>query len=337
MHLSAEIDGHEVAATDLVRFYLTPHGHWRPVRDRGLVGTFFEAPGRGRHPALIVFGGSEGGIVFSELQAALLASHGYDALALAYFDPTGALPGLPTSLESIPLEYFGTAIDWLGQQRSVDRHRLGVVGASRGGELALLLGTRYPQLKAVVARAPSSVVWSGIPNFTKAAWTAHERPVPFLIPKFGQGPTGFDWYLNALVDPSADPHATIPVERINGPVLLIDGADDQLWPSPQMAARVMERLRRRGHPYHDEQLSYPNTGHVIQFPFEPTTTFVSGPGIGGTPKGAADASRSHWPKLLTFLDRSLRRHRLESRPCAASKTKDVVPTTYARRRSSGRR
>jgi dienelactone hydrolase len=309
VHLSAVVDGREVAATDLLRFYLTPHGRWRSVRDRGLVGTFFEAPGRRRRPALIVFGGSEGGMVFTELQAALLASHGFDALALAYFDPTGALPGIPTTLQSIPLEYFGTAIDWLGHQRSVDRHRLGVVGASRGGELALLLGTRYPQLKAVVARAPSSVVWSGLPNFTKAAWTAHGQPVPFLIPKVGDGPTGFDWYLNALRDPNADPQATIPVERINGPVLLIDGADDQLWPSPEMATRVMDRLQTHGHPFADEQLSYANTGHLVPFPYEPTTTFVTGPGLGGTPKGAARASRDHWPKFLQFLDRSLGRHR----------------------------
>ncbi len=71
------------------------------------------APGRGRHPAVVVLGGSEGGKVFTELIAALLASHGYDALALAYFDPTGTLPGLPRTLSLIPLEYFGTAIDWL--------------------------------------------------------------------------------------------------------------------------------------------------------------------------------------------------------------------------------
>ncbi len=322
VHLRAVVDNHEVATADLLRYYLPPRGRWKSVRERGLVGTFFEAPGRHRRPAVIVFGGSEGGMVFSELQAALLASHGFDALALAYFDPTGALPGIPTTLSSVPLEYFGTAIDWLGQQRSVDRHRLGVVGASRGGELALLLGTRYPQLKAVVARAPSSVVWSGLPDFTKAAWTAHGQPVPFLVPKVGGGSTGFEWYLNALEDPEADPRATIPVERINGPVLLIDGADDQLWPSPEMATRVMARLRSHGHPFADRQLSYADTGHVIPIPFEPTTTFVAGPGIGGTPEGAARASREHWPKLLHFLDTSLGRHR---RPACREPAKKQSP------------
>ena len=71
----------------------------------------------------------------------------------------------------------------------------------------------------------------------------------------------------------------------------------------------MGRLRAHCHPFADEQLSYADTGHVIQLPFEPTTTFVTGPGIGGTAKGAARASRDHWPKLLQFLDRSLIRGR----------------------------
>ena len=51
--------------------------------------------------------------------------------------------------------------------------------------------------------------------------------------------------------------ATIPVERINGPVLLISGEDDQMWPSRTLAEIAMERLRAHRHPYPDEHIAYP--------------------------------------------------------------------------------
>jgi dienelactone hydrolase len=309
VHLSASTAGHEVATADVTRYYLRPGGRSTDVRDRGLVGTLFEPPGGGRHPAVIVLGGSEGGKAVPELIAALLASHGYDALALAYFDLSGTLAGIPTSLSHIPLEYFGTAIDWLSDQPTVEPNHIAVMGASRGGELALLLGTRYPQLEAVVASAPSSVVWSATPSITQPdvtqpAWTQNGQPVPFLIPKVFDGPSPYDWYLNALTDPNANPAATIPVEQIHGPVLVINGADDQLWPSQPMTRMIMERLRSHHHPDHDVHLSEPKTGHIVAFPYEPLTGDI-GPGIGGTPAGAAHGGRAAWTRTLRFLHRAL--------------------------------
>jgi dienelactone hydrolase len=60
-----------------------------------------------RRPALLVFGGSEGGLRPAVvLKAALLAAHGYPTLALAYWKA----PGLPQNLSRIPLEYFRKAL-----------------------------------------------------------------------------------------------------------------------------------------------------------------------------------------------------------------------------------
>jgi hypothetical protein len=52
-------------------------------------------------------------------------------------------------------------------------------------------------------------------------------------------------------------------ERINGPVLLVSGDDDQLWPSSYMAAEIMQRLHSSSHAFADEWLHYPNAGHGI--------------------------------------------------------------------------
>lgn len=118
-----------------------------------------------RHPGVLVFGGSNGGLGVT-LSAALLAAHGYPSLALAYFNE----PGLPRTLSDIPLEYFTKALRVLRAQSGVDPKRVLVFGVSRGGELALILGSHFPQLvNGVIAGVPSSVVNGGLPS--GIAWT----------------------------------------------------------------------------------------------------------------------------------------------------------------------
>jgi pimeloyl-ACP methyl ester carboxylesterase len=106
---------------------------------------------------VLVLAGSEGGL--HESTAALLASHGQALLALTYF----RAPGLPRQLTGIPLEYFARAIAWLRTQPEADSDRILVVGHSRGGELALLLGATYPAaVNGVIALVPSSKVEAGL-------------------------------------------------------------------------------------------------------------------------------------------------------------------------------
>ncbi len=76
-----------------------------PATD-GFAGQFFSSTRPGRRPAVVVWGGSEGGFGLSPILAGLLASHGIAALAVGYFGS----PGLPASLSLIPLEYFAKAI-----------------------------------------------------------------------------------------------------------------------------------------------------------------------------------------------------------------------------------
>jgi hypothetical protein len=109
-----------------------------------------------RKPALLVFGGSEGGLRPAVvLKAALLAAHGYPTLALAYWKA----PGLPQNLSRIPLEYFRKALAVLHAQPGVDPSHVLVTGASWGGEGSLLVAATYPDLvHGVIAEAPNSYV-----------------------------------------------------------------------------------------------------------------------------------------------------------------------------------
>jgi fermentation-respiration switch protein FrsA (DUF1100 family) len=225
------------------------------IRTDGVVGTLFLPPGAGPHPAVMVVSGGGGGI--DEFRGATLASHGYSAFALGHF----AVEGRPRGLVNIPLEYFEMAIGWIRAQPWLDHRLLAVWGASRGGELALLLGASFPQINAVAAWVPSGVVFWGLglaePGDTRppVAWTFRGKPLPYLQENNTSGdpppllqpdrPVAYTpFYRSQLRDARAVERATIPVEKIRGPVQLVSGGDDQMWPSRTSPTSPCDGLRR---------------------------------------------------------------------------------------------
>jgi BAAT / Acyl-CoA thioester hydrolase C terminal len=148
-------------------------------------------------------------------------------MALAYF----RAPGLPRELKDIPLEYFARALRRLRSRPDVDPNRVAVIGISRGGEAALLIGATYPRLvHGVVALVPSNVV-NPSPDGRSTSWTLNGRAVPQVRPEEFGDP-----------DPTSTPDAVIPAERITGPVLTASGGLDDLWPSYKYTAALHERL-----------------------------------------------------------------------------------------------
>lgn len=199
------------------------------VTGHGLSGTLYDAKLPGRHPAVLLIGGSEGGEP-GLLWPTVVAGYGYPVLALAYFNA----PGLPDSLENVRLEYFRDALQWLATQPDVDSKHVVIHGASRGGEAALLVGSTFPDLVGgVIAAVPSSNAVCGYPRCSQPAWTLGGKPVPFTRE-------------SGVTPPTDDPRAEIAVERIRGPVLLSCGELDQVWPSCTYAKAVVARRARHG-------------------------------------------------------------------------------------------
>jgi dienelactone hydrolase len=339
VQLEAEVGGETVASAAVERQVVADGLVVREVRDRGLVGRLFRPAEGGPAPAVVVLSGSAGGM--PTLQAAVLARHGFAALALAYFAveapasippavsleyPADAAGALPPSLRAVPLEYFADAFEWLTAQPGVRRDAVGLIGGSRGGELVLLLGATYPLVRAVVAYAPSHVGWVGIGPAEErgpAAWTLAGQPVPWNaawdaakaalpgpIPgvPFSITPV----FLAALEDREAEARAAIPVERIAGRVLLISGREDAVWPSTLMADRVVQRMAAHGRADRVEHLAYDGAGHLIVLPHLPATVTVNAHAVtkvvqayGGHPRGIARAQADSWPRVIAFLTESL--------------------------------
>lgn len=299
----------------------------RDVNEDGLVGVLYTPAGPGPHPAIVVLNGSGGGI--NATRAALFASRGYVALALGYFGAAG----LPDYLSEIPLEYFERALQWLRDKARPARGFVAVSGHSRGGELALLLGSRFPQaVSAVVAYVPSSVV-HGVLNAGKPgegrfkpAWTHHGEPLPHVW----EHNAAQDWqhvdslpeprrqaaaFVHAQRDAAAVARARIPVERIAGPVLVLSAGDDGYWPSTAYAAEVAQTLKAAGHPHAVEHLDYPRAGHALQAPHVPTTEIARAHAVsgivltgGGTAADNARANVASWAAVHRFLQAAVKSH-----------------------------
>ena len=277
----------------------------------GLVGELRLPPGRGRAPGLLILGGSEGGHGPAYHFAQVFAARGYAAFGLAYFGD----PGLPQTLENVPLEYFTRALDWLCAQPRVDARRIGVLGGSKGAEAALLVASRDRRLRAVVAGVGSSVAWQGYnpKNLLNPgpSWTKAGKPAPFVRYDTSKPFTGLrDLYARSLAKAPAD--AFIAVERINGPVLLVSGRDDAIWPCTPMSDQVMARLDHAKFRFAHTHLAYDDAGHAGFG--EPLAAGVKVPPAllaqaGGTAEGNLAMRADAWPKVLAFLDAALQPQR----------------------------
>ncbi|GGU53505.1 acyl-CoA thioester hydrolase/BAAT C-terminal domain-containing protein [Lentzea flava] len=309
----------EGAGEIALRRLTVPEGVERlEVRENGLVGTLFAPEDDGGDlPGVIVLGGSEGGL--HETDAALLAAHGFVTFALGYF----GMKGLPEHLVDIPLEYFGTAIDYLAERSG----EIGIVGGSRGGELALLVGSMYPQVRAVVSVVGSGVVTQGIGpganllqklSYEAASWTYKGEPLPYLPYYVSEElrakiVNGEPVPLRLAFDTSDGiPEDTeIRVENIVGGVLLISSGHDDGWPCVELSEVAMRRLKDHEHPFPYEHVVYPEAGHLIAGPPHRPATDVTypGPGVtfsgGGVPHATAHAQANAWKRTVEFLREQL--------------------------------
>lgn len=244
----------------------------------------------------LVLAGSSGRI--DTARAHLLAEHGVLAESIRWFGGQGQHDG-PWE---IPLELF---LDRVSALRS-ECDRVLVLGTSFGAEAALLTGALCDQVDAVVAFAPSDVVWAGIAKYGRVTshWTHHGQVFPYV-------PFADDW------EQAADPPAflglyqrsrqrfpdqvaaaAIPVERI-AHLVLVAGGDDQVWPSVAQAETIRHRRAEYGLP--TTVVRDPDAGHRTILPGEHAATGGMRMQRGGNEAADRRLGRQAWAHLANLL------------------------------------
>jgi len=271
-----------------------------------------------RHPGLLLFGSGDPGEPLSG-QARELAARGRVCASVRYF---GA-PGTPSALVRVPLELGGAALRFLRERDDVEPSELALFGSSKGGEYALLVAAHYPEVTAVAVVGAAPFAWFGLGEDGQpmgCSWTHEERTLP-CVPEEekaslllrSKASAGEPLSFRPLYEASRKQRdlvkaATIPVERIHGPVLCLAGDDDRYWNSRAHCELLLNRLKERGHAHADRARGYPGAGHLF-------VAARQGPGaalnvlerqsfriaLGGSPEADARSAREAWTELEGFL------------------------------------
>lgn len=313
--LQASASGSEAGAS-FSQWRLGPGIDVEPVRDGRLRGMVFKHRDRKKpRGAIMSLTGSGGGVEMN--YAPVLASLGYDVLSLAYF----AYEDLPPAIASIPLEYFAEGFEWM--RRELGAKSIAVQGASRGGELTVVLAAYFPQYVngaiAIVPMYASSPGWNPATGMAGPSWTWQGKDVPYAesagadsyedMKRIGDElPNGYPctpWYLETMNAPKARAEAALPLERANGPILFISGEDDQMWPCTWGSNIAVDRLRAKGFKHSYKHLALRETGHLTPFP-NTSTVFCQAVyhslanvflACGGTPQGTSRSSLEMWSAM----------------------------------------
>lgn len=308
------IKGEKIVSSTLEQFILDESITQEKLEAGEVKGTLF-IPNTSHEILVICLSGSDGGE--PKTMASSFASNGFISLSLAYFGDDR----LPKTLSKIPLEYFEKAFEFLQNDSRTKGKNISLVGGSKGGELALLLASRYSLIHSVVAYVPSHVLWSGFGDYKQmksSSWSYNQEELAFVQVKlkfmnmmkyfFSKEPLEFtSTYLHSL-NGKIDKNAIIKVENIKGNVLLISGTDDKMWCSALMGNKIMQRLEEHNFQYGYEHFSYEGAGHMITVPYFPAKhkeyyspfdkkTYA----LGGDMYADLKASKESWEKVLEFL------------------------------------
>ncbi|MEM9013537.1 MAG: acyl-CoA thioester hydrolase/BAAT C-terminal domain-containing protein [Pseudomonadota bacterium] len=273
-------------------------------------GAFAVYPeGEGPHPVIFILGGSEGQDSTARRIAPQFASRGYLAIGVPYYSPAWGgqqqpIPGLPRAFSEIPVDYLETVIAHVKKIPAADADRIGVYGASKGAEYALLAGVLIGGFEAIAAIVPTDVVWEGwgVEQATSSfSWRG--QPLPF-VPYEGmnaefQKPDPklrIPHDAGRAANPDRVEPARIRVETIDSPVFLVGGDKDTVWASGPMA-RAIKATR-------DE------AGRVTEiFVSRDAGHFLSGDGYQPAAEPDATLKAAAFPAMLAFFERHLNAER----------------------------
>jgi dienelactone hydrolase len=267
-------------------------------RPAGIVGTL---------PVIITLGGSEGNAGLGLAAARRLARAGFATVSFPYVSPdTGEgqqLPGLPQRVSAIPIDRLDQLRDWIATRPDLDPGRIGLWGASKGAEYALLAAVRFGWVQATAAIAPTDVSWAAfggsLGDDDGPGFTYRGAPIPHVpyagldrLRRTGSGTLREVHEAGRAAHPERARSARIAVEAIEGALLVAGGGADRSWPAGPAVQAIAEARQRAGRPV--AALSFPEAGHALS-------------GDAWSPATAADAAARAriWAETLGFFRKAL--------------------------------
>jgi len=204
---------------------------------------------------IVAFGGGGGGNdwVRNYLKGKRdsLNQQGFALLAMSYFNSDG----IPKHLDRISLNAIRDTILSVAEHPKIDGTKIILMGASRGGELVLNLASRYPEFTGVIAMSASNVSFPAITwSANTSSWMYDDQEVPYVpasLKTISPALKGDLYTAHAMMleDKEAVEKAMIPVENINGPILLLSGKIDDQWPATEMSEQIISRLENKDYKY----------------------------------------------------------------------------------------
>uniref|UniRef100_A0A673B6G4 Acyl-CoA thioesterase 19 n=1 Tax=Sphaeramia orbicularis TaxID=375764 RepID=A0A673B6G4_9TELE len=291
-HQTVFVDQVQLASVVAERWYMAPGVRRIPVTESDLTATLFLPPGPGPFPGVLDLWGGAGQLV--EYRSALLASHGFASLALDYLT---AKITLKTG-KMVENDYFETAYKFLQEHPQVSGSRIAMMGLSFGTAMTLKMAvySEVMKVRRICFRNMDYKCYLFVClNSKKVRFTEEKQAI----------------YRDLLLPIPTDPGMKVDVGRLQCPLLLIVGEDDQNWAAPEFAQDIKEMMEQAGNSHLLTLLSYPNTGHLIEPPYSPHTRAGMLKAVhvnkmfvvlwGGETMAHSCAQEDAWRKTLAFL------------------------------------
>lgn len=305
-HLTEGFGDHvPLAHVEVERWCMAPGVRRIPVTEDGLTATLFLPSGSGPFPGLLDLWGS--GVQLVEYRAALLASHGIATMALDYLT-------CKYSMETgkvVEQAYFETAYKFLQKHPKVLSSRITMLSLSLGTSVTLRMAVYSQVMKLRCAVCINGSHVQPMDGFLK-------ETLDYFKKKRGNNRFTKDnevIFRDLLLPIPTDLSLKVDLGKLQIPLMLIVGEDDQNWCAYESAMDMKEMMERAGNSRLLTLLSYPNAGHLIEPPYTPHARASLIRDVqsrqkmmilwGGQTLEHCRAQEDAWRKLLVFLKENL--------------------------------